>query len=161
MWVSSIQCWEQKQKEVDWNGKHFIFSQRPSVPLRIVFGKQVPAITRCSVGYVNNSHWVQTNGFDRLGRGESGWGSINNWWCARRLSEWNIFVNCNLPSSRLAHCWFCLRIIPTYFPNTRQPASPQQMGAELWRHKGWLEQCRALGARHPFVTSCTPEKIWC
>ena len=43
-----------------------------SVPLRIVFGKQVPAITRCIVGYVNNSHWVQTNGFDRLGRGESG-----------------------------------------------------------------------------------------
>lgn len=30
---------------------------------------------------------------------------------------------------------------------------------ELWRHLGWLEQCRAMGARQPFITSCTRVKL--
>ena len=52
-----------------------------SVPLRIVFGKQVQANKiECIVGYVNNTDWVQTNGFDRLGLGGRGaQSSINNW----------------------------------------------------------------------------------
>ena len=74
------------------------------------------------------------------------------------LSGWNIFVNCNLPSSSLApHCWFCLRIIPQLIFQTAS-LSPSAKW-ELWRHLGWLEQCRAMGARQPFITSCTREML--